>query len=35
MPSQNTRKNMFVSEELTLDETDHLFTLEDQSNELT
>ena len=38
MPSQNTRKNMFVTEELTQDETDHtykMFTLEDQSNEPT
>ena len=38
MPSQNTRKNMFVTEELTQDETDRtyeMFTLEDQSNEPT
>ena len=38
MPSQNTRKNMFVTEELTHDETDRtyeIFTLEDQSNEPT
>ena len=38
MPSQNTRKNMFVTEELKQDETDRtfeMFTLEDQSNEPT
>ena len=38
MPSQNTRKNMFVTEELAQDETDltyEIFTLEDQSNEST
>ena len=38
MPSQNTRKNTFVTEELTQDEADRtyeMFTLEDQSNELT
>ena len=38
MPSQNTRKNMFVTEEVTQDETDRtyeMFTLEDQSNEPT
>ena len=38
MPSQNTRKNMLVTEELTQDETDctyEMFTLEDQSNEPT
>ena len=38
MTSQNTRKNMFVTEELKRDETDRtyeMFTLEDQSNEPT
>ena len=38
MPSQNARKNMFVTEELTQDETDRTYemlTLEDQSNEPT
>ena len=38
MPSQNTRKNMFVTGELKQDETDRMyemFTLEDQSNEPT
>ena len=38
MQSQNTRKNMFVTEELKRDETDRtyeMFTLEDQSNEPT
>ena len=38
MLSQNTRKNIFVTEELKQDETDRtyeMFTLEDQSNKLT
>ena len=38
MPSQNTSKNMFVTEELTQDKTDRIyemFTLEDQSNKPT
>ena len=38
MPSQNTHKNMFVTEELKQDGTDcmyEMFTLEDQSNEPT
>ena len=38
MPSQNTRKNMFVTKEVTQDKMDctyQIFTLEDQSNEPT
>ena len=38
MPSQNTRKNMFVTEEMTQDgtvRTYEMFTLEDRSNEPT